>query len=218
VSFEVTNIRAFVAELNLGALDNRPVTRQWDDDEFWGYISAPTCPCGGYARWTSGSDLADANPSDAVLAPIADDHAQAWRCAEPTCAEFGQEIEENGAPPMMSYDYPLPDFRAYGPADADLIADLPLCLVYDTDTAEHNGAWSLALTSGGMDYSDRICEAFMRLGFLPPFHFAREAAKNMDHPNPLLVAGLRRCGEEYAEMIAHRVRMLHEDLRLRTPA
>lgn len=42
---------------------------------------------------------------------------------------------------------------------------LPLCVV------EVEGEYGLALTGGGMDYGWEICEAYIRLGFLPPVYF-----------------------------------------------
>jgi hypothetical protein len=72
--------------------------------------------------------------------------------------------------PMMNYVYPLPkDVEA---SDAsERIADLPLCVIEFTG-GERQGEIGLALTGGGMDLSWEICEAYMRLGFLPPMHFA----------------------------------------------
>jgi len=67
--------------------------------------------------------------------------------------------------PMMNYFYPCPIKNAEDAASK--IADLPLCVVYLRDTDEYG----LALTGGGMDLSWEICEAYMRLNFLPPIHF-----------------------------------------------
>lgn len=69
--------------------------------------------------------------------------------------------------PMMSYAYPC----AWGDgADAAaLLVDLPVVPVVLRD-----GTHALALTGGGMDLSWEICEAYVRLGFLPPLHYARD--------------------------------------------
>lgn len=73
-----------------------------------------------------------------------------------------------GEGPMMNYYYPLPRFTD-DPGDAALlIADLPLCIV----RFEDGSGYGLALTGGGMDLSWEICEAYIRLGYLPPIHFA----------------------------------------------
>lgn len=100
------------------------------------------------------------------------DEASAWRCPKTGCAVnlTEQDIEDDGEGPMMNYYYPLPDLRRVGddPHEAaSRIADLPLCVVEFQD-----GGYALALTGGGMDLSWEICEAFTRLGFLPPVHFA----------------------------------------------
>lgn len=65
--------------------------------------------------------------------------------------------------PMMNYWYPIEISDGYDAAE--LIADLPLCVV------QINGTFGLALTGGGMDLSWEICEAFTKLGELPPVHF-----------------------------------------------
>lgn len=72
--------------------------------------------------------------------------------------------------PTMYYGYPIDVDRVGGIEEAArLIYDLPLCVV----EMEHSGDTYLALTGGGMDMSWEICEAYMRLGYLPPVHFAR---------------------------------------------
>lgn len=68
--------------------------------------------------------------------------------------------------PMTNFWYPY-DFRDDLVEAAAKIAHLPLAVV------EVEGAKGLALTGAGMDFSWEICEAFVRLGFLPPTHFAR---------------------------------------------
>jgi len=65
--------------------------------------------------------------------------------------------------PMMNYWYPADLSDGYDAAE--LIAGMPLCVV------RINGSFGLALTGGGMDLSWEICEAFTRLGELPPVHF-----------------------------------------------
>jgi hypothetical protein len=69
--------------------------------------------------------------------------------------------------PMMNYWYKVDLSRISDDPDeaARLIADLPLCVV------QIEGEYGLALTGGGMDLSWEICEAYTRLGQLPPSHF-----------------------------------------------
>jgi hypothetical protein len=68
--------------------------------------------------------------------------------------------------PVMNYRYPI----AIGPheGDAQAILDSVGCLVL----VEYDGDYCLALTGGGMDLSDKICKAYIALGFYPPAHFA----------------------------------------------
>lgn len=83
-------------------------------------------------------------------------------------ADDDQAIEDRRTGPMMNYAYPLPGYRGDPDQDAREIVDLPLCIVRDAgEDADY-----LALTGGGMDLSWEIAEAYMRLGYLPPAHFA----------------------------------------------
>ena len=72
--------------------------------------------------------------------------------------------------PMMNYFYPLPknfEDRWELEEAVTAIASIPLCIVFDIYTEEYG----LALAGGGMDLSWEICEGYMLLGYLPPFHF-----------------------------------------------
>ncbi len=97
-------------------------------------------------------------------------------CGRPTLN--GEECEHckhdngYGEGPMMNYYYALPNL-AHEPADAALlIAHLPLCIVHLENDTDEQGGYGLALTGGGMDLSWEICEGYVRLGYLPPIHFA----------------------------------------------
>lgn len=139
------------------------------DELTWTSYEAPECADDGeYAVW-------DADEG-------------AWKC--PTC---GEEIDDEGEGPMMSYHYPLQDLRRVGddPHEAaSRISDLPLCVVEFSD-----GSYSLALTGGGMDLSWEICEAFTRLGYLPPFRFTQNLPKlaGMSTDPYVLAACKRTC-------------------------
>jgi len=67
--------------------------------------------------------------------------------------------------PMMAYAYPC--LWRDGEEAARLLVDLPVIPVVLAD-----GLHALALTGGGSDLSWEICEAYVRLGFLPPLHYA----------------------------------------------
>ena len=87
--------------------------------------------------------------------------------------------------PMMNFFYPLPS----GAHDPAALAYLPVCLVTLNDEP------GLALTGGGMDLSWEICEAYMRLGYLPPVHFAdlpHMAGKRLDARQFWIFAGASR--------------------------
>ena len=91
-------------------------------------------------------------------------------CAKTKCEGYLSMAEG----PMMNYWYPVDAWQiesgsGMGGADraAMAVADLPVCIV------QVNGQYGLALTGGGMDLSWEICEAYTRLGLLPPVHFCK---------------------------------------------
>lgn len=66
--------------------------------------------------------------------------------------------------PVMSYYYPV-SLRGTPEEAQWALVGLPVCVV------EVGGEYVLALSGGGMDYRWEICEAYIRLGQLPPVHF-----------------------------------------------
>jgi hypothetical protein len=76
------------------------------------------------------------------------------------------DVDPSTDGPMMSYWYPF-DMNPHDLMSAALLlTNLPLAAV------EVHGQKGLALTGGGEDLTWEICEAFIRLGWLPPAHFA----------------------------------------------
>lgn len=88
--------------------------------------------------------------------------------------------ESETCQPMMNYYYPLDKLGGDLHRQNIKLQHLPVCVV------RVNGDAALALTGGGMDLTWKICEAFMRLGYFPPFHFARDlpllAGMKMSNP------------------------------------
>jgi hypothetical protein len=89
-----------------------------------------------------------------------------WR----ECVRERMQDEPDRYTPMMNYYYPLPELKYRWPSPEAAQAHLelyggPVCVALVCDEPV------LALTGGGMDISDRIAEAYMLLGYLPPFHF-----------------------------------------------
>ena len=128
----------------------------------------------------------------------------------------GHVSETSG--PMMNYFYPLPHDPDDLDAAARAIVDLPLCLVEmlpgDGPLA---GDWGLALTGGGMDLSWEICEAYMRLGYLPPLHFADLpgiAGRGASKRDRWIIAGVKQS----AQATISRACMLLKHTRERFPA
>ncbi|RJQ53389.1 MAG: hypothetical protein C4521_07600 [Actinobacteria bacterium] len=110
-----------------------------------------------------------------------------------------EEYEREG--PTVNYCYPLPqEFERDHPDAAEaskLLQGLPLCLVefdpvcHDWGLPKH----ALALTGGGMNFSWEVCEAYMRLGYLPPYHYTdlpRLAGMKLSARHRWIIAGCRR--------------------------
>lgn len=100
----------------------------------------------------------------------------------------------NAEGPMMNYLYPFDHRYEFDIQDAmRAIVHLPLCLV----SLEDEDGYYLALTGGGMDLSWEICEAYMRLGHLPPVHFCdlpRMSGRGKSKHDRWIIAGcVRSC-------------------------
>lgn len=135
-------------KLNYCAVDSKPVPTDWSVGygETWEFHAACRCEeCGELVMGTGGDRHCDLD-------------------SESGCSGYVESCEG----PMMNFYYPLPEGLFSVSEGAKAIVDLPLCIVEFTET----GDYALALTGGGMDLSWEICEAFMRLGYFPPAHFA----------------------------------------------
>jgi hypothetical protein len=95
--------------------------------------------------------------------------------------------------PMMNYYYPLATSfgKSYRQEDAKNVMGTCCCIVQFLDSEEYG----LALTGGGMDLSWEICEAYIRLGFLPPLHFSdlpQMGGERLTATKRLILAACRR--------------------------
>ena len=83
------------------------------------------------------------------------------------CAACSEDRPEG---PMMSYYYELPGFQG-----ATRTSRRACCATYRFASSGSRPATPTGwlLLGAGMDLSWEICEAYMRLGYLPPHHFAR---------------------------------------------
>lgn len=69
--------------------------------------------------------------------------------------------------PMMSYYYPLPDYRGDSAEDQKVLdSHGGACVLVDV-----GGEVVLALAGGGMDLRIDICLSYMLLGYLPPLYY-----------------------------------------------
>lgn len=207
-----TTINPDVGGLSVDAVDVKPVDIDWrerlgDSLDGWRVIAPPVCDvCGKPA------DLSFECENKPRTFEEGD-----W-CQDETCD--GRYEADVNAQPMMNYYYPLP-FDGDAQGASERIEDLPLVVVEFVD-----GSHCLALSGGGMDFSWEICEAYMRLGFLPPFHFCRLSAM-ADKPshggeweyverygraeydrNRWIIEGCKRSASVMQEWAARRVREL----------
>lgn len=206
--------REATATLSVAVIDAKPITYDFSsnavdhetDMMLWRSMEAVTCPdCGQYIL--EGDEHAFINPDgEAVPRGVLLDDADIYGDDELTewaeargfrpCEHDGQSYDDfrEAEGPQMNYAYPLDhgggrDF--FHPDYARMIAGLPLCLV------EIEGEDYLALTGGGMDMSWSICEAYIRLGFLPPTHFTlpEMAGTKLTERNARIVAAVQRANE-----------------------
>ncbi len=135
-------------DLSCDAIYEKSVEADWTKGygETWQYVESQRCDKCGEAVQVSGAG---------------DMHSTIDSTVE--CDGYVGDCEG----PMMNYYYPLPDTVDQVNA-SDLLVDLPLCLI----CFDENDRQALALTGGGMNLAWEICEGYMRLGFLPPIHFA----------------------------------------------
>ena len=108
----------------------------------------------------SNLSLAEANE---ILNKEFDDRDTARDALHEHFSESSYEFE-----PMMNYYYLL-SYLKHPAQEAQTIlyrASLPLTIILIDDEIV------MALSGGGMDLSWEICEAYIRLGYYPPFHFS----------------------------------------------
>lgn len=177
-----------------------------------------SCECVGYVSREQDYDGKQYNP---------DGNGEGWesyeasRCencgtaylsgGEGECKCGGHVPETEG--PMMNYFYPLPGEPDDLEAAAVAIVDLPLCIV------RVGSEYGLALTGGGMDLSWEICEAYMRLGYLPPLDFCHLpglAGKRLTPRTKWVLDGCERSAkvaEGWAALARSKVRELRLKMR-----
>lgn len=188
---------ANIEGLSCAAIDAKPIDFDWSDHRFqamWESHEASTCEKCGVAIVSYGGDK-HCNIDNDV-----------------SCD--GHVPDSDG--PMMNYAYPLPEARLDVELAAIDLVNLPVCVITHED--EENGRIELALTGGGMDLSWEICEAYMRLGYLPPVHFELPgmAGRGTSAKDKWILAGyLRSCkvAEGWARRKAERVRELVKQAR-----
>jgi hypothetical protein len=236
--FRNADMSAPVDSLHYGATDSKPVEANWDGEALlnddWSYWEATTVTLEDgtsvpavMTGHGSVDRVRDSHGTVVVIAPgrnntaedYADDHED--EDGEPETGTLSrdqlEELEqastftghgESIEGPMMNYWYPVDSISDEDEAaDAAMtISDLPLCVV------EVGGTYGLALTGGGMDLSWEIAEAFVRIGMLPPVHFADLPSMAGLYPSegrraPVLAAMIRALDVEAASLTRARERL-----------
>lgn len=118
--------------------------------------------------------------------------------------------------PMMNYFYPMPTYHGDPREDCKKLARLPVCIIeFIGEDVDSDDRYALALTGGGMDLSWEICEAFMRLGYLPPVHFAGQLPQMCGRGTSALdrwiIAGCQRSLRGEKESVGRALRRLREN-------
>jgi hypothetical protein len=168
----VGDVKVDLESLSYAAVDSKPVDADWseigwneDGEGGFSYVEAHRCE-GSHTlqQLVDGAEAVNLDPDEVEIDGDILDLDPILVTIDHECPACGAEHYQEG--PMMNYYYPV-DLDDEVEA-AKLIVDTPLCVV------KVNGQTGLALTGGGMDLSWEICEAFVRLGFVPPSHFCRD--------------------------------------------
>jgi hypothetical protein len=210
----ITQAREHVASLRVSYIDAKPEYFDFGANRFdergefgdvrWSSMEAVWCD--DCEQWIVDPDDhafidADGQPVPATVLlednEMEEDGLVEWAEANgfTACPRQGEGYNDfdSAEGPMMNYRYQIDD-DVYIYDSAHLIADLPLCLVQDHE--EDDNVY-LALTGGGMDLSWEICEAYVRLGYLPPSHFElpEMAGKKLNERNARILAAVERSNE-----------------------
>lgn len=205
-----------VADLWYSNLDSRPVNYSWGYDETSGYGE----------KWQSHEASRCEECGAIVVGGGEETHAEATASEDEPSECAGYIPGASG--PMMSYYYPIEVRDDFDPQDAARkLVDLPVCVIeWLEDEQDSRGFYALALTGGGTDLTWEICEAFMRLGYLPPVHFAGQLpeicgrgalssggkrGKTMSPRDTWIVEGCRRSLRGMKERVGRALRKLRED-------
>jgi len=144
--------------------------------EAWDYLAAVKCDCG---KIVSGF------------------HGEQRHCDVDEDTDCKEYISNEG--PMMNYWWPLPGYDGDIQEDAAKLIDLPVCIVENlSNDVETSESYGLALTGGGMNLAWELAEAYMLLGYLPPYailDLPQYCGQTMDSKRRWIVAGCKRsCG------------------------
>ncbi len=156
-----------IANLSCDAITSIPVSIDWtdapavvNDDDERPWQSAECVECGTCGRLVVAvNGMMEEHASEPGLVAIGYE-------GHPAACKDSGEYHSSAEGPMMNYYYPC-DFDG---DLADAARTLGMGCVCAVQLAD--GTKALALTGGGMDLSWEICEAFVKLGFCPPLHFA----------------------------------------------
>lgn len=161
-----------IERLSYAALYSKPIDFNFGEGypTKWDYVEAVECPdcdqpiVDGSEHFNIGIDE-HGTDTGARYDPSDDDHDEETE----ECSSTGLDARELGSEgPVMNYYYPVEiDDAAEA---ARLLVNSPLVVVTEGESDE-DGPTGLALSGGGMDFTWDICEAFLRLGMVPPLHF-----------------------------------------------
>lgn len=150
-----------VKDLSCAAIDAKPVDFDWSEGygETWDIVIPQT------NDWDKKQCMAWLDGENLELEDISCDEDSDISVIQERIRERMSEDSDRFVP-VMNYYYPLPGL-SMKPEEAQAILDEHCSLA----VVLLNGDTVMALTGGGMDFSWDICEAYMRLGYLPPVHF-----------------------------------------------
>jgi hypothetical protein len=181
------SIKAQIADLRCDCVNATPI--DFDFGEVYGETWETVDPDLSSMSAEQIRELASDHGVDLDDLPADPDEFEEWTAA--AADKLLESLRDNDdLAPIMNYTYPIDGCNLEsGEVQARLLG-LPLVAV------TIGGETRMALSGGGMDFSWQICEAYTRIGLLPPVHFRPPmSCENPDDPTIRLVAAayLKSC-------------------------
>ena len=164
--------------------DAQPGWRHVETEEIRPGLELETLTPEEVENWEGGSIINGEFVSSEDIEGTEEGWIESCRDAVRDAADDARERFEQSNEPMMNYFYPVDGLDG----EANTKLDGTCCTAVELVP---QGTTALVLTGGGMDFSDCIIEAHLRLGHFPPVHFRLDnmSRSELDQRTRTLVRG-----------------------------